>query len=84
MLIPIKYKESDTTAPENGAVETTCSVCKTKYWVPADLIPQIGATPICEECGETADKIQAAASAEAAKEATKSTTDKLTEMIKKV
>lgn len=65
MLIPLKYKDDPSTTPADGSVEVTCNICNSKFWVPPDLIPQIGVMPVCENpgCAEAYDKMQQAMSA---------------------
>ena len=69
MYIPGNYKIVEGKEPEDGTVEVTCKICNQKFAVPADMIPELGDTPVCDDpdCKEAYEKAQADMAAAAAK-----------------
>lgn len=58
MFIPEKYKLVEGKEPESGSVEVECSICKTKYIVPPDVLKECGTVPVCEGCSDAYEKAQ--------------------------
>ncbi len=85
-FIPNKYKAEEGKTPETGSVEVACKICGQKFWVPADLIPQLGTTPVCENesCKEAIEKAQADIAAIQAKQSVDTTSDSLTDKAKQI